>query len=100
MATYLTALRDAASAARSAIETTSDAKAAAARAEAAAALSEISETASRMLTSFAPTIPDRTDVVWLDHEDNRGSLRPVLRVAPLTVAACYAARCSPVRRRC
>jgi ATP-dependent DNA helicase DinG len=87
LATYLTALRDAASAARSAIETTSDAKAAAARAEAAAALSEISDTASRMLTSFVPAIPDRTDVVWLDHEDNRGSPRPVLRVAPLTVAS-------------
>ena len=86
LATYLTALRDAASAARSAIETTSDAKAAAARAEAAAALSEISDTASRMLTSFVPAIPDRTDVVWLDHEDNRGAPRPVLRVAPLTVA--------------
>ncbi len=86
LATYLTALRDAASAARSTIESTSDAKAAAARAEAAAALSEISDTASRMLTSFVPAIPDRTDVVWLDHEDNRGSPRPVLRVAPLTVA--------------
>ena len=75
-----------ASAARSAIDTTSDAKAAAARAEAAAALSEISDTASRILTSFVPAIPDRTDVVWLDHEDNRGSPRPVLRVAPLSVA--------------
>lgn len=85
LATYLTALRDAASAARSAIDTTSDAKAAAARAEATAALSEVSDTASRILTSFAPAIPDRTDVVWLDHEDNRGSLRPVLRVAPLSV---------------
>jgi ATP-dependent DNA helicase DinG len=39
-----------------------------------------------VLTSFAPAIPDRTDVVWLDHEDNRGSVRPVLRVAPLSVA--------------
>jgi ATP-dependent DNA helicase DinG len=86
LATYLSALRDAASAARSAIETTSDAKAASARAEAAAALSEISDTASRILTSFVPAIPDRTDVVWLDHEDNRGSPRPVLRVAPLSVA--------------
>ena len=85
LATYLTALRDIASAARSAIDTTSDAKAAAARAEATAALSEVSDTASRILTSFAPAIPDRTDVVWLDHEDNRGSLRPVLRVAPLSV---------------
>jgi len=86
MATYLTALRDAASAARSAIESTSDAKAASARAEAAAALTEISDTASRILTSFVPAIPDRTDVVWLDHEDNRGSARAVLRVAPLSVA--------------
>jgi ATP-dependent DNA helicase DinG len=86
MATYLTALRDAATAARSAIDTTSDAKAASARAEAVAALSEISDTASRILTSFAPAIPDRSDVVWLDHEDNRGSVRPVLRVAPLSVA--------------
>jgi ATP-dependent DNA helicase DinG len=87
MATYLAALRDVASAARSAIDTTSDAKAASARAESVAALSEISDTASRILASFTPAIPDRTDVVWLDHEDNRGSLRPVLRVAPLSVAA-------------
>ncbi|OBA63311.1 ATP-dependent helicase [Mycobacterium sp. 1100029.7] len=86
LATYLTALRDVATAARSDIDTTSDAKAAAARAEAIAALSEITDTASRMLTSFGPAIPDRTEVVWLDHEDNRGSPRPVLRVAPLTVA--------------
>jgi ATP-dependent DNA helicase DinG len=85
MATYLTALRDVAAAARSAIDT-SDAKAASARAEAVAALSEISDTASRILTSFTPPIPDRTDVVWLDHEDNRGAVRPVLRVAPLSVA--------------
>ena len=86
MATYLTALRDAAGAARSAIESSSDAKAASARAEAAAALTEISDTASRILTSFGPAIPDRTDVVWLDHEESRGSTRAVLRVAPLSVA--------------
>ncbi|WP_231639226.1 ATP-dependent DNA helicase [Mycobacterium sp. Marseille-P9652] len=86
LATYLTALRDAATAARTAIDTTSDAKAAAARAEAVAALSEISDTASRILASFGPPIPDRTDIVWLDHEDNRGSPRSVLRVAPLSVA--------------
>ncbi|WP_245848752.1 ATP-dependent DNA helicase [Mycobacterium palustre] len=86
MATYLTALRDVATAARSAIDTTADAKAASARAEAVAALSEISDTASRILTSFGPPIPDRTDVVWLDQEDNRGTPRPVLRVAPLSVA--------------
>lgn len=86
MATYLRALRDAASAARSAIDGTSDARAAAARAEAVAALSEISDTASRILTSFGPAIPDRTDIVWLDHEDDRGAARAVLRVAPLSVA--------------
>ncbi|MGB8387004.1 ATP-dependent DNA helicase, partial [Mycobacterium sp.] len=86
MATYLTALRDVATAARSAIDTTSDAKAASARAESVAALSEISDSATRVLTSFIPAIPDRTDVVWLDHEDDRGSPRPVLRVAPLSVA--------------
>lgn len=82
LATYLTALRDAASAARSAIETTGDAKAASARAEAGAALTEISDTATRILTSFAPAIPDRTEVVWLDREDTRVALR----VAPLSVS--------------
>ena len=87
LATDLTALRDAASAARSAIDMSpSDTKAASARAEAVASLAEIADTASRMLASFAPAIPDRTDVVWLDHEENRGSMRAVLRVAPLSVA--------------
>ncbi len=86
VSTYLQALRDAASAARSAIDSTSDAKAASARAEAVAALSDIADAASRILNSFAPAIPDRTDIVWLDHEDNRGAPRPVLRVAPLSVA--------------
>jgi ATP-dependent DNA helicase DinG len=87
LATHLTALRDAASAARSVIDTSpADTRAASARAEAVASLTEIGDTASRMLTSFAPAIPDRTDVVWHDHEDNRGSTRAVLRVAPLSVA--------------
>ncbi len=87
MTTYLTALRDAASRARSAIDTApSDPKAASTRAEAATALSDISDTATRILSAFVPAIPDRTDVVWLDHEDNRGSVRAVLRVAPLSVA--------------
>jgi ATP-dependent DNA helicase DinG len=86
MTTYLTALRDAASRARSAIDTApSDPRAAAARAEAATALSDISDTATRILSAFVPAIPERTDVVWLDHEDNRGSVRAVLRVAPLSV---------------
>ncbi len=87
LATHLTALRDAASAARSAIDMSpSDAKAATARAEAVASLTEIGDTASRMLASYGPPIPDRTDVVWLDQEENRGSTRVVLRVAPLSVA--------------
>lgn len=100
MATYLTALRNAATAARSAINTTGDAKAASTRAEAVAALNEISETASRILTSFALPIPDRTDVVWLDQEDGRDSPRAALRVAPLSVAGLLSAavfsRCTTV----
>ena len=95
LGTYLRALRDAAAAARSAIDPKpADPKAAAARSEAIAALTEVSDTAARVLDSFVPAIPDRTDVVWLDHEENRagrqsgaGAIRPVLRVAPLSVAA-------------
>ena len=87
LATHLAALRDAAGVARSAVDTSpTDAKAAAARAEAVASLAEIADTAARILAAVVPTIPDRTDVVWLDHEDNRGSTRAVLRVAPLSVA--------------
>ena len=87
LATHLTALRDAATAARSTIDTSpTDPKAAAARSEAVASLAEIADTATRILASFGPAIADRTDVVWLDHEDNRGSTRTVLRVAPLSVA--------------
>jgi ATP-dependent DNA helicase DinG len=92
LATYLTALRDAASAARSAIESTNDARAASARAEVAAALIEISDTAARILASFGAAIPDRTDIVWLDHEESRGTPRTVLRVAPLSVADLLATR--------
>ncbi|WP_428341293.1 ATP-dependent DNA helicase [Mycobacterium sp.] len=87
LATNLTALRDAATAARSTIDTSpTDPKAAAARSEAVASLAEIADTATRILASFGPAIADRTDVVWLDHEDNRGSTRTYLRVAPLSVA--------------
>ena len=87
LATHLTALRDAAGAAQSAIDMSpGDAKAAAARAEAVASLTEIGDTAARILASFAPAIPDRTDVVWVEHEENRGATRVVLKVAPLSVA--------------
>ena len=94
LATYLTTLRDAATAARSGIDPVpADPKAAAARTEAIAALTDISDAAARALDSFGPAIPDRTDVVWLDHEEQRGSgMRPVLRVAPLSVAALLRSR--------
>ena len=79
LATYLTALRDAAhDAARSAIDTVTErpARRPSARAEAVAALTEIADTASRDpgLVRARP-IPDRTDVVWLEHEDGRPSRR-------------------------
>ena len=102
--TYLTALRDAATAARSGIDPApADPKAAAARTEAIAALTDIADAAARALDSFGPAIPDRTDVVWLDHEEQRGSgpragaarpatIVPVLRVAPLSVAALLRSR--------
>ena len=87
MAIHLAALRDAAHAARSAIDTArGDSTAAAARAEAVAALTDIGDTAARVLAAFAAPIPDRTDVVWLERDDSRGSARLALRVAPLSVA--------------
>jgi ATP-dependent DNA helicase DinG len=55
-------------------------------------LDDVAETCSRVLHSFGAGITDRTDVVWLDHEDNRGSVRPVLRVAPLSVASLLRSR--------
>ena len=87
LATYLTALRDAAGKARMAIDTSpSDPKAAAARNETVTALSDVDDTATRIIASFVPAIPDRTDVVWLDREESRGTTRTILRVAPLTVS--------------
>ena len=85
--TDLVVLRDAADKVRSAIDTApGDPKAAAARNEAVTALNDVSDIASRILTSYGPAIPDRTDVVWLEREDVRGTRRAVLRVAPLSVA--------------
>ena len=104
LTTYLTALRDAAHAARSGIDPApADPKAAAARTEAIASLTDIADAAARALDSFAPALPDRTDVVWLDHEEQRGSgpkagaarpatVVPVLRVAPLSVATLLRSR--------
>jgi ATP-dependent DNA helicase DinG len=87
MATHLAVLRDAAGVARSAIDTArGDSNAAAARAEAVVGLTDIFDTAARVLAAFVPAIPDRTDVVWLERDDSRGTIRVALRVAPLTVA--------------
>ncbi|MGB7358408.1 MAG: ATP-dependent DNA helicase, partial [Mycobacterium sp.] len=88
LANYLTVLRDAATGARTSIDTApNDPKAAAARAEAATALTDVSDTASRILSSFVPAISDRTDVVWIEQtEDARSGARSTLRVAPLSVA--------------
>ena len=85
LAGLLTSVRDAATNARRAVPTAaSDARAAAARTESIAALDDIVDTCSRILESFRLDIPDRTDVVWLARDDNRGSVH--LRVAPLSVA--------------
>ena len=88
LATYLTAVRDAAHTIRSAIDTApTDPQAAAARTEAVTAVTEIGDIASRMLDSFVPAIPDRRDVVWLEHEETRNNgKRAMLRVAPLSVS--------------
>jgi ATP-dependent DNA helicase DinG len=101
MTTYLTVLRDAADKVRAAIDTApADPKAAAARNEAVTSLNDVRDTATRVLASYGPAIPDRTDVVWLDHEESRGGPsarsaatggsaphRAILRVAPLSVAS-------------
>ncbi|MEW5811971.1 MAG: ATP-dependent DNA helicase [Actinomycetota bacterium] len=94
LASYLSVLRDSASRARTAVETApNDPKTTTARAEAATALGDVADTASRILASFVPTIPDRTDVVWIEHtEDARSGTRTLLRVAPLSVAGLLRAR--------
>ncbi|BBX30899.1 helicase [Mycolicibacterium mageritense DSM 44476 = CIP 104973] len=87
LATYLTALRDAANAARTSIDTSpSDPKAATARTEAVTALNDVADTATRILTSFVPAIPDRTDVVWVEQDESQRTTRATLRVAPMTVS--------------
>jgi ATP-dependent DNA helicase DinG len=108
LTTYLTVLRDSADKVRAAIDTApADPKAAAARNEAVTSLNDVRDTATRVLASYGPAIPDRTDVVWLDHEEGRGrsaatggsapagrsaatggsAKRAILRVAPLSVAS-------------
>jgi ATP-dependent DNA helicase DinG len=87
LGTYLTSLRDAASAARESIDPAPrDPQAAAARTEAIAALSEVADTATRILVSYQLPLTERHDIVWLDREESRGSVRSILRVGPLSVA--------------
>ena len=94
LATYLTALRDAAEQrrARRSTRRPSDPKAAAARTEAIAGADRDRRHRRRgSWTRSCPAIPDRTDVVWLDHEEQRRAAATVrarqsLRVAPLSVA--------------
>lgn len=87
LGTYLTSLRDAANAARTAIDTTpSDPQAASARTEAVTALNDVSDTATRILTSFVPPIPDRVDVVWVAREESANATRVIMRVAPMSVS--------------
>src|SRR6478735_7372626 len=111
MATYLSALRDAAHDARAAVNPSpGDPQAAAARSEAIAALAEIADTAARILASFEPPIADRTDVVWLEGGEmefpaangspsqqgvpfrRAPAARSALRVAPLSVAGLLRSR--------
>lgn len=93
VATYLTAVRDAAHRVRSAIDTApTDPKAASARVEAVTALTDVADTASRIIDSFVPAISDRTDVVWLHREESRTGVRTVLRVAPLAVSGLLRSR--------
>ena len=111
LATYLSALRDAAHDARAAVNPSpGDPQAAAARSEAIAALAEIADTAARILASFEPPIPDRTDVVWLEGGETEfpaagglpsqqgvpfrraPAVRSALRVAPLSVAGLLRSR--------
>ncbi|OBI84466.1 ATP-dependent DNA helicase [Mycobacterium sp. E740] len=93
LATYLTAVRDAAHRVRSAIDTApSDPKAASARTEAVTALTDVGDTAARVLDSFVPPIPNRTEVVWIEREETRSGVRTLLRVAPLSVSGLLRAR--------
>jgi ATP-dependent DNA helicase DinG len=84
--TVLAAMRDAASACRTALgpNRREDADNATARKLALALLEEVHDTATRLLAAFAEPDPAaRREVVWLGEEERRGL---VLRVAPLTVA--------------
>ncbi|QXQ14775.1 ATP-dependent DNA helicase [Skermania piniformis] len=63
-----------------------DPESAAARTAALAALDEVHDAAVRALTAFdEPDPARRRDVVWFAVDELRGTTRPVLRIAPLSV---------------
>lgn len=103
LATYLTALRDAAYRARADIDPSPrDPKAAAARTEAIAALAEIGDTAARVLDSFVPAIPERADVVcWIRKRTARPEAPgPCCGWRRCRWPVCCAAGCSTEPPRC
>ncbi|MDG3008652.1 ATP-dependent DNA helicase [Rhodococcus sp. D2-41] len=95
----LAAVRDAAWAAYTAVGpvkpgmVTAEPEAAAARNTALAALEEVHDTAVRVLTAFEEPDPSkRRDVVWLSADEIRGTVRRVVRIAPLSVAGLLRSR--------
>lgn len=71
----------------------SDPEAAAARNTALAAVEEVHDSAVRVLSAFdEPDPAQRRDVVWLAADDNRGSVRRVVRMAPLSVGGLLRSR--------
>ncbi|AOW94815.1 ATP-dependent helicase [Rhodococcus sp. WMMA185] len=95
----LAAVRDAAWSLRMAIGPSrpgmalSDPEAAAARNTALAAVEEVHDSAVRVLSAFdEPDPAKRHDVVWLSADENRGSVRRVVRMAPLSVGGLLRSR--------
>lgn len=71
----------------------SDPESAAARNAALAAIDEVHDNAVRALTAFdEPDASKRRDVVWLSVDDQRGSVKRVLHIAPLSVGGLLRAR--------
>lgn len=95
----LSAVRDAAWALRTAIGPSrpgmaiNDPEAAAARNAALVAVEEVHDSAVRILTTFEEPDPaKRKDVVWLAAEENRGNVRRIVRMAPLSVGGLLRSR--------
>ncbi len=64
-----------------------------------AVLDDLARTSDRIVAAFAPAIPDRREVVWLDRPSGPDQRRPVtLQVAPLEVGGLLAERLFRRRR--